>query len=301
MSQGHLFETQPEPLPESVRALYDVDRTPSPIAMMCLEAATRGWLRPGPDGARPRVLDVCAGSGPWAMAARRLWPQAHITALEFRPEERAHLERWADEVVIGDVAEVTIQSLQARVFGAASELEANILRGLLRMLGAPEDGDTTEPPVLGTFDLIIGNPPFSMVDQREPPKRDKDGNIIGPGKSRLRAFEVLVVALRHFLAPRGREVLYVPAAWWRRGEDIAHLARQHNPFRELNVPLSISHRGPGFTAAPDNYTTFVWSPPDEHHGVGWHAMDLDVLPAKDRKWVVQPGTEAEYEVIDDGK
>lgn len=268
MSQADLFGARTAPPPEPERARFDVDCTPSPVALQGVEAVTRGWLRPvccepgkEHEGDAPRVLDLCAGSGSWSRAVRLLFPRAHITALEVRPEERSSLERWCDVVAIGDVAEIL-----------------------------------TEQPAIGPFDLIVGNPPFSLVDARKPKRKarsDLRGGMIpeGPGKSRLRAFEVLVVAARSLLTPRGREALYVPAAWWQRGADVAALAQQHQPFRQFNVPLPVSHRGAGQQAASDAYAIYVWAHPSVPTCNGWHTLDLPILSAADRRWREVPGTE----------
>lgn len=251
MTQFDLFAASSE-IPETRRARYDVDKTPVPVVEQVTTAVVGSMLG---EGTGKRILDLCAGSGAWAMVCRKLYPKAHITALELREEERVHLERWADEVVLGDVAEIV-------------------------------DG-------LGTFDLIIGNPPFSLDDERVPAKADKAGNPPPPGavgKSRLRAFEVLVVAMRkHLRDEQSRLALYVPSAWWQRSEALAELVREHNPCRQLNVPLGICHRGPGTSADDKSYCAYVWA--REPHGIGWQAMDLPVLKAHQRRWSVVPGTE----------
>lgn len=262
MSQIDLLEPdrRTAPPPEERRSRYDVDCTPSPIAAQGVEAVTRGWLRPGEDGDAPRVLDVAAGAGSWSRAVRQRFPRAQITALEVRAEERPYLERWCDRVVIKDATE----------------------------LGDPWDDD----PIGGDFDLVIGNIPFSLVDVRKPPKTDRAG-VLQPGKSRLRAFEVFVLGMRPRLSSdrRSRLALYVPAAWWQRGEDIAALARENPPCLQLNIPLSISHRGPGKSAAPDAYAIYCWAHPSIVTGCSWCTYDLRALPSSDRKWTEMPGTE----------
>jgi SAM-dependent methyltransferase len=286
MNQGDLFGARAEPPPEAVRATYDVDCTPSPVAHQAVEAVTRGWLRPASEdhaGDAPRVLDLAAGTGSWSRAVRRLFPRAHITALEIREDERPFLKHWADEVVIGDVVELVVQALRVRLRDAPDDAT----RALLQRLGvAPEPAAEGEASVLGSYDLIVGNIPFSLPDERKP--RRKDGAM---GKSRLRAFEAFVVAMREHLAPRGRLALYVPSAWWQRGEEIARLAQQHQPFRQLNVPLPVSHRGRGQQAATDAYSVFVWSPASAPACFGWHTVDLPVLDAADRRWSIMPGSE----------
>jgi hypothetical protein len=292
--QRDLFGARSSPPPEAVRARFDVDCTPSPVAAQIVDHVTRGWLRPPcrepgkeHEGDAPRVLDLCAGSGSWARAVRQRFPRAHITALEVRADERPYLEHWANEVVIGDVAALVVQTLQVRLRDADTELEAERLRGHLRMLLVePVPAAEGEPVSLGGYDLIVGNPPFSMVDTRKPPKKGQ------PGKSRLRAYEVLVVAMRELLvADLSRLVLYVPAAWWQRGEGISDLAKDHEPFRQLNIPLPVSHRGRGQQASSDAYAAFVWGRYGVAKAAGWRTCDLPRLPSEDRRWSVMPGTE----------
>lgn len=73
----------------------------------------------------PVILDPGAGTGNITRATRTVWPKAHIVAVEINPEHEAALhDAGASEVVIGDY------------------------------LTTPLDGG---------FDLIIGNPPFSLA------------------------------------------------------------------------------------------------------------------------------------------
>jgi hypothetical protein len=84
-----------------------------------------------------RVLDVCAGYGCWASELRRLaalqgWP-VHITGVELFEPRRAVLEKWCDEVVIGDWH---------------------------------PDGCVYRRPTI--FDLVIGNPHFTALTHEDP-------------------------------------------------------------------------------------------------------------------------------------
>lgn len=72
-----------------------------------------------------RILDAGAGRGVLAGAARLAWPTAHITAIELDREHAPELMVPADEPIIGDFLE-----------------------------HRPEHG----------YDLVIVNPPFSMVE-----------------------------------------------------------------------------------------------------------------------------------------
>lgn len=76
-----------------------------------------------------RVLEPSAGDGAFVRAARATWPQAHISAIEIRPEaEQALLDAGADDVSIGDMKALTMAGAR----------------------GA---------------DLVIGNPPFGVAEE----------------------------------------------------------------------------------------------------------------------------------------
>ena len=239
----------PTLIPESRRAKYDVDSTPVGVVFICLSAMLLGW-RPCHDySAKIRVLDVCAGAGVWSMVMRLLMPNAEITAVEIRPECEEWLRQWCDHVVIGDVLD--------------------------------------ELPRLGAFDLIIGNPPFSMVDPVPELKRwAKDG------KNRAAAFEAVVVeGLEHMAGYDALMGYYLPQGWPYRGADVCRLHRDYPPSRKLHVPLSVYHRGPGSTAAPVSYTLSVWSSPERPSVPTWMGQDLPILETSERQWAVLPGTE----------
>ena len=79
------------------------------------------------DGNGPaRVLDPTAGAGCFPMAARAQWPRAKIVGCEARAEEEPHLAHHCDQHAIGDFFEEPLHE--------------------------------TEP-----FDLVITNPPFSLI------------------------------------------------------------------------------------------------------------------------------------------
>jgi hypothetical protein len=85
-----------------------------------------------------RVLDWCAGAGVWS-SELRAWAvehgvPVHITAVEKRECERVNLDRWCDEVIIGDH-----------------------LAALRQVLSTPTH--TVAGP--RHYHLTLGNPPFS--------------------------------------------------------------------------------------------------------------------------------------------
>lgn len=79
---------------------YDLYRTHGDAAEQVLRGAAQLGVCAGPK--RQRVIDIGAGSGPWGQRAKFVWDGVHTTALEIRGEERPYLERWYDDVRIGD-------------------------------------------------------------------------------------------------------------------------------------------------------------------------------------------------------
>jgi len=111
------------------------DPTPRLAVRSVLETVLRAVGDPGP----LRVLDVCAGYGVWASEMRRLageqgWP-VHTTGVEVDERKREHLEKWCDEVRIGD------------------------WRDTLHLAEGAE---------MGEWDLVIGNPHFSELVDDDP-------------------------------------------------------------------------------------------------------------------------------------
>ena len=151
------------PDPERDRA-YEVDRTPRGLVRAALEAhlsargasysrtvCVAGHLVWHADDGPLRVLDVCAGSGVWA-SEMRAWCERHgipveITALELRPEEREHLERVADEVIIGDALDMLDDD---HYFGAYR------------------------------WHIVIGNPAFSLLAMGKPKAGEQERRSLLP-------------------------------------------------------------------------------------------------------------------------
>lgn len=86
------------------------------------------------------VLDVCAGSGVWSSEVRRLalamGVPVEITAVELDERKHEHLDKWADRVIIDDLADLA------------------------------DIDDYTE--IGDSFDLAIGNPHFSGLVTENP-------------------------------------------------------------------------------------------------------------------------------------
>lgn len=95
---------------------FDADFTPGPIVFQALVRLS-GWRRP------MTILDPSAGAGVFGQQCRLIWPDAKIWGVEPRQEERNHLMRHYDFILI--------QKFQP-----------------LEVFGSP--------------DLIITNPPFPL-------------------------------------------------------------------------------------------------------------------------------------------
>ena len=97
-------------------------------------------------GVIPTVLDPAAGGGAFLLAAAR--------ALEDRGQDRGGWER-AD--IVSHIAGVDIDPISARVADAALQLWS---RGEARPTMTVADLLAADWPQMGTFDVLIGNPPF---------------------------------------------------------------------------------------------------------------------------------------------
>ncbi len=244
------------PPPEPRRALFDVDYTPPPVAGQIIDRVTWGWLVPDVErGDQELHKPKILGLG----------SGAGVWEMELRKRfSQAH-------ITAVEIREEERPHLECWC--------DEVIIGDIEIV----------EPELGQYDLVIGNIPFSLPDARKKP--NKDGT---PKKSRLRAFELFVVAMRErHLADtlRSRIALYVPSAWWQRSKAAALLARDHQPCQQMNVPLGVGHRGPGRHADKLSYAAYTWTHAKGPTCHGWHAFDLPPLDAEERKWLVVPGTE----------
>lgn len=219
-------------------------------------AAYEAWFTPGPvvlQGLQwlrrnlvrdcKRFLDPCAGAGVFAQQARRCWDADKFVSVEARNEEETYLERHSKPYMM------TFQ-----------EFFADRRRG--------------------SFDVIAGNPPFSLFPQLQEHAID-------------------------FLRPDGALMLLAPTQSLQRGEEKVSWLREHPPSIELKISGSIGFRGPGInpkTGKPWGvdalcYSWWIWR--FQHKRVRtddtpkWITYQLDWLPSADRRWTVRPGTEEE--------
>lgn len=87
---------------------YELDSTPRAVSNQGAMFALKHWMEMKPNHAKTevRVADLFAGAGSWTLGVRKaaeaLGLKPEITAVEIREDDRIHLERHADRVIIGD-------------------------------------------------------------------------------------------------------------------------------------------------------------------------------------------------------
>lgn len=118
---------------DATQRALERDPTPRPVIGSILDTALvlphvqRMLARASAERRDLRVLDWCAGAGPWASEFRRRFPSAVIWAVEIFGPDLRYLQHWADHPLIGDWT--------------------------LALKHAPPGG----------YDLVIGNPAFSLL------------------------------------------------------------------------------------------------------------------------------------------
>jgi hypothetical protein len=234
----------PAPITEERRAAYDVDRTPIAVPRQVYAELAKdlGQVR--------RVLVPAAGSGPWAQAARERWPDANITAVEIREEEREPLARWCDTVITADIREA-----------------APMLRP-------------------GSLDLVADNPPFSLLTLGACPheRLTPQGRCqaCGERKSQAEALRAYVANLRPLLAPGGLLALYWLSDLGQRATnaDARALWDEHRPLYQMRVQPVEHRQGKGVDLR--SYSVWVWDR-EPVPGRRWSAWDLPALTKAERR------------------
>lgn len=234
----------PAPLTEERRAAFDVDRTPPAVPRQVYEELL------GELGLVRRILVPAAGSGPWAAEARARWPDAEITAVEIREEERHVLAAVCDHVITADVREAVAQ-------------------------------------LRGPFDLVADNPPFSLLPLNgcAHARLSKDGSRCrdcGERKAQAEALRSYVVNLRPLLRPGGLLALYWLSDLGQRAtsEGARALWDLHRPLYQLRVQPVEHRQGKGVDLR--SYSVWVWDR-ETAPGRRWSAWDLPPLPKAARR------------------
>jgi hypothetical protein len=253
-----------------------------------------------------RVLDICAGAGVWSSEVRRfaalLGFEVWITAVDYEPDERQHLVRHADEVIIGNWHEA-LGMMERKVWvktmtPAGTEIEVEETRWVW--------GEKRE------YDMIIGNPAFSQARAATragwpaasgPPKEDGGPPTVtkAEAKRRKQLTDAVVAAGEYgeraeydtagsmpalCLECAPAVVLYTTQQCYTK-TSAGWLTRLDYPYAVVyEIPSSIGHRGRGKGQDDKPYSAFVWL-----RGRGEPAQTFMLKPVEDRNWDVRPGTE----------
>jgi len=222
--------------------VHEADLSPPDMAGQSCHSVAQYIPRLQGHGVR-RVLDCTAGSGSFPMAAREVWPHAHVTACEAREEEAPHLEHHANEVHMGDFFDA---------------------------------------PVAGDYDLVITNPPFSLIP-------------------------LLLARCLELVLPGGYVAFVVRMTW---GDAADTDVLWHDP------PVLASHEfagrwrfrvglnpktGKPYGVDSVGYRLLIWQRPEPRYPVrpcGIRMVKLPLLTAESRRWRktasglwLKPGTE----------
>lgn len=125
-----------------------------------------------------------------------------------------------------------------------------------------------------SVDLVTTNPPFTLWRQY---------------------VEMGVETLRH-----GGDVIYLLPSALGHAQGASKVFRHAVPTHQGRVVGRINFRGPGvnpetkkkWTSDERDVSWWRWGDVSSRTG-GWHAINLPILPAADRRWTVPPGTEDE--------
>lgn len=274
---------------DAQRRRLEADYTPRTVASP-LVAEVLPLCQPKP-GHPLRVLDIGAGAGVFSSEVRRLCDAqgvpVHITAVEINPSERVYLDRYCDETIIG-------------AWQAA--------------LGLVWDGRVWVPtgPTTPSYDLILGNPPFSQSRAATRPEWPAaSGRATKTGKPTLtksekrRRAELREIAKRDLGYPELAEydpdgsmpamcrrvspvvALYVTQQCYTKTASGYFTRRAYTPEFAFDVPSSVGHRGRGVGQDDKPYTMFVWRGRHKHPFTKTKMIDI----ISDRNWDHRPGAE----------
>ena len=170
----------------------------------------------------PRILDLCTGSGCIAIALKKGFPEADVTAVDLSPAALAVARRNAK----GNGTEINF--VQSDILATPKE----------------EDKEKNNSNFqFSTFNLIVSNPPYVRLSERAAMQRNvldyEPGlALFVPDDDPLRFYRAIAALAEHRLAPDGLLALEINEAL---ADDTCALLRQHgfNPqvhkdFRDRN-------------------------------------------------------------------
>ena len=167
---------------------------PRPETELLVEEAVRMLRAVGP---KPRVLDLCTGSGCIAWSVAFGAPGAEVTAVDISPE------------ALG-LAETQFSVLPAEVT-APVFVRSDVL--------------ATCPEIDGTFDLLVSNPPYVMEKEKSLMRRNVLGYEPGlalfvPDDDPLLFYKAMATAATRLLAPTGVGIVEINEALGPETEEI---------------------------------------------------------------------------------
>ena len=170
----------------------------------------------------PRILDLCTGSGCIAIALKKGFPEADVTAVDLSPAALA----------------------VARQNAKGNGTEINFVQSDILATPKEEDKEKNNSNFqFSTFNLIVSNPPYVRQSERAAMQRNvldyEPGlALFVPDDDPLRFYRAIAALAEHRLAPDGLLALEINEAL---ADDTCALLRQHgfNPqvhkdFRDRN-------------------------------------------------------------------
>jgi len=170
----------------------------------------------------PRILDLCTGSGCIAIALKKAFPTADVTAVDLSPAALA----------------------VARQNAKGNGTEINFVQSDILATPKEEDKEKNNSNFqFSTFNLIVSNPPYVRQSERAAMQRNvldyEPGlALFVPDDDPLRFYRAIAALAEHRLAPDGLLALEINEAL---ADDTCALLRQHgfNPqvhkdFRDRN-------------------------------------------------------------------
>jgi hypothetical protein len=234
----------------------EADYTPRLVVRAILDAAMPRLLNhllpferdAGYPAREVRILDWCAGAGVWSDEVRG-WLRRRFQACGQPPIP----------------VEIT-----------AVEIEPTERVHLERVADVVRICDWRE--LAGTYDLVVGNPPF---------------------KSCFHAGVQRMIGGEPSQGPRARSMLaYQSIASLQRGSVGRAIARRYPPAIQFDVPGGVKHRsginpktGDPWTQDERSYCAFLWCDGMMARSTGWPRVLLPELPSSARSWTRRPGTE----------
>ena len=159
------------------------------------------------DQQKPRILDLCTGSGCIALALQKHLPRAEVHAL--------------------DVSEAALAYARRNI--AYHKLPVHL-----------HQGDALIPQDMGEFDVIVSNPPYLTSDEMQhlqPEIQHEPASALDAGADGLLFYRGITLLWKHSLHPGGMLAFEIGE---QQGEDVSGILRQHG-FTGIRVIQDYAH------------------------------------------------------------